>query len=225
MRLSNQIIETAFHAQGESAYDKADRLESLVHSGGVRSIIDRAARASVGAYEALLVGYNPQDTAAEVYRRCQEISLDAFCQDEPVGEDQSKHEAGMSSEVAVHGLLWWGILNRPNFGRYARFTSSSEDASTRDGKKNGFDLLLRTEKRRHSIQVKSNFDVGLYVDRYNADIIVVSTPALLGDPDATTNDMHEALISDDRETLNSSIARFIQELHTQKATNGRRKVI
>lgn len=224
MKLSNEILTTAFHTTGMQAIDQADKIGDLVRINGSKTFIDRSTVASSLALESLLLGYDPRSVAQTVFKNCQEISLDAFCAENDYSNN-AKLLSGMSAEIAVHGLLWWGIRNNPQFGRYARISATREDASGEFGQRNGYDIVFRTDRRRHRIQVKTDPKDAEYTERYVKDIIVTSPAHLLGDLNAYTNDLHEAIVAEDTDVLRSAINRFTQILHTQKATNGRRKVI
>lgn len=230
MKISDRIINTAFHEQGISGYvlaEKVGELASIHQSSGIHSILDRAAVASSDAFQSMLIGYDPRQVARDVFKHSQEISLDAYCMDLSDNEERAKHQEGVSAEVAVHGLLWWGIGNVQNFGRYARIATTNEDSSSSYGAKNGFDIVFRSMRKRHKIQVKKGFlaVTPSAINKYAKDIFIVSPQHLLGDPDSETNDLHEAIVAEDADVLHSGINRFIQVLHTQKTINGRRKVI
>ena len=224
MKLSNDILTTAFHTTGMSASNQVERIIDLVKINGATSIIDRSTVAGTLAVESLLLGYDPRDVAETVFENCQEISLDVYCAKRSFG-DRDARLAGMSAEIAVHGLLWWGIKTNPNFGRYTRISAINEDASKEFGLKDGYDIVFRTDRRRHRIQIKSNPDEAEFSNRYTNDVVVTSPAQLLGDRQAQTNDLHEAIISEDYDVLAGAVNRFTQILYTQKASNGRRKVI
>lgn len=224
MSLGNEIIVGAFHVQGVSTYEQVDRIDSLIADAQKMTVVDRAVVASTQAIEALLLGYNPAEQARSVFEECQEISLDLLC--DSVDYGRSGHSRfGIPAELAVHGLLWWGIANRRDFGRYARLGSREEDSSSEQGRKNGFDLILRTDKRRHKLQVKRGAEAIRKTHLYRDEVIVVTPPMLLGDPDASELELHEAIVLEDKSTLDSAVNRLVSELKTQKAPTGRRKII
>jgi hypothetical protein len=224
MSLGNEILVSAFHAQGISSYEQAERINEIANRAGRQTVVDRAVIAGSQAFEALLLGYDPAEQAEGVFRECQDISLDVLCDSVDYGTNH-RSRLGIPAELAVHGLLWWGIANKSGFGRYARFTTHAEDSSDEPGRKNGFDLLLRTEKRRHKVQVKKGALAIQKTLRYSDDVIVVTPQLLLADPDATELELHEAIVLENRDVLHSAITHLTRELHTQKAPSGRRKII
>lgn len=226
MRLGNTLLETAFHAEGLSSTERLtiiDDLSAQIALRGIRShhdLADAAVAAGVAPIEALLYQYDPVQYAEAAWHNAQAISTTALSMN---GALSSREGVGTSTEVAVHNLIWYGIANE-GFGRYVRLSTFNEDMSGDSGKRDGYDLLFRTDRRRWKLQAKQKQHAA-HVNGYEDDIIVVSPGALLKSQQATGDDIHEAVSTGDIRTLQRGWGSLLHELRTQKAPNGFRHVI
>lgn len=227
MRLGNQLLEVAFFEQGSSTEERVDGIDSIISEIALRGLhtyhdlLDATVAVDAIPIEALLLAYDPRAYAEEAWDNAQSLSAKVLSMN---GALSSKEGVGASTEVAVHNVLWYGIAFE-EFGRYVRLTTNAEDRSGEFGKRDGFDIIFRTDKRRWRIQVKHSGDLEIIKNKYGDDIIVVTPEMLLRDPTATEYDLHIAIATADHATLQFAWNNFLHELRTQKAPNGLRRVI
>ncbi len=222
MRFGHDIITAVFFATGSSRDERIHHLHKLRETGGPRDAYDDAVLEASDAYEALLLDKDPSRHSQAVFEGCQKISAEVL-NDGYVHSGHDDKRVGIETEVAIHAVTWWGIASQ-GLGRYARLAHNSEDAGGVFGRNRGVDLIFRTNDRRHKIQAKSLLKPG-DIQRYTADIVVISPQNLLLDPDARTPDLHEAISAGDEATLSMAWNSLLRELRTQKAPNGTRHVI
>lgn len=227
MKLGNELLEVAFFGHRipvESQIETIDALASDIAMRGLRTyhdLLNAATMVDIEPIEALLTGEDPKIYADDAWYKAQLLSKQVLDMNgalsTPLGE-------GANTEVAVHNILWYGIAHH-GIGRYARLSTAAEDASGQYGKRDGFDIVFRTDRRKWCIQVKSSGNPTEIKNKFSDRVIVVSPSILLRQRDSTANDLHTAVATDDSSTLNLAWTNFLHELRTQKAPNGLRKVI
>src|SRR5690606_13906706 len=87
---------------------------------------DDAVMQASDAYRALLLGQDPQAQAENVFERLQKVSGTVLNRGYIRTGMNFGNTLGMSSEVAVHNLSWWGIA-KDGIGKYARLVVPHED--------------------------------------------------------------------------------------------------
>lgn len=222
MKTAYEITNTVFFCPGNSAWERSQYVKYLSKSSSVNDSYDDAVRNASDAYIALLLDEDPKDSAETTFRNCQKVSTNVLGDHYWSGHLASR-KAGLETEVAVFNLVWWGIATQ-GIGRYVRMATYGEDRSTALGRKTGYDLAFRIDKRRHALQVKTK-DLPGDINRYEANVTVVSPQILLQDREATTRDLHEAVSMGDETILATAWNSFVRELHTQKAPNSMRRII
>lgn len=227
MSLGNELLEVAFFEQGVSATEQIEKIDELgaqIALRGIRNyrdILDAAVATDIAPIEALLLQYDPTGYAEDTWQRSQELSTRILSMNGVLSTERAR---GASTEVAVHNLIWYGIA-RQKFGRYARLTTHAEDASEAFGRRDGYDILFRSDRRRWQIQVKQSGNPEEIQNKYEPGIIVVSPEILLRQRNATSDELHAAVATNENGTLQLAWNNFLHELRTQKAPNGVRRVI
>jgi hypothetical protein len=105
-------------------------------------------------------------------------SLGDFVLRTPLRRHQTDKIKGQLSEIAVTGVLWWGIANG-NWPEtdYILPATRSQDRGDLNGRRNGIDLLWRLNgKSRQGVQVKTRFSQ--YANSYRPDILVLAASSL-----------------------------------------------
>ncbi len=186
------------------------------------TLLNATTATGIESYEALIMNYDPHDYADIAWNNAQEVSRQVVALN---GEFSYAEKLGASTEAAVHNLIWYGIATHGP-GRYVRPVTYREDSSGSAGRRDGCDLLYRTEKRRWKIQTKSHGRPEEIINKYVNNVIVISPQILTMDRYASANDIHEAITNLDTAQLDYMWHNFLQQLRTQKAPNaGIRRVI
>lgn len=222
MRVGEELLRVGFfteHTPAEERVKHIELLEEEISWMGIRSHIDlleSTKATAAGAAKNLLRQRDPVDSAETSFLLSRSLSENVLNMN---GQLSSPIAQGASNEVAIHNFILWGIAQNKH-GRYVRLTTDQEDASTRFGKRNGYDIVYRTDNRRWKIQAKSSLFMG-NPNKYSDDVIVVSPGLLLRDADVSADDVHSAVVEHDEPTLKSMWQNFTGELRKQKAKNSR----
>ncbi|HVX24309.1 MAG TPA: hypothetical protein VG992_03135 [Candidatus Saccharimonadales bacterium] len=105
--------------------------------------------------------------------------LGGFIAESRLRKQQTPKIRGQVSEIAVAGVLWWGIANGywPE-SDYILPATRAQDHGNHSGRRNGVDLQWRhSGQQRQGVQVKTSFTP--MVNSYRPDILVVSTDQLV----------------------------------------------
>lgn len=222
MRVGEELLRVGFfteHTPAEERVKHIEFLEEEISWMGIRSHIDlleSTKATAAGAAKNLLRQRDPAESAEASFLVSRSISESALSMN---GQLSSPEGRGASNEVAIYNFILWGVA-RVRQGRYVRLTTEQEDNSTRFGKRNGYDIVYRTDNRRWKIQAKSSLFKG-NPNKYSDDVIVVSPGLLLRDADVSADDVHSAVVEHDEPTLKSMWQNFTGELRKQKAKNSR----
>lgn len=230
MKIGEEMLHVGFFLQHTPAEERIARLDGLEHElawTGLKTFrqLEQHTKGSSSLVAKDLLQRNDPHNAEQLAQQ-QSIPISEAALALPAMEGVvNAHKQGVSAEIAIHNFVLWGVA-RLHKGRYVRMTSAREDESSRFGKRNGFDIIYRTDFRRWKLQTKTSRMIS-NTHGYDDDIIVVSPDVILRDSGARADDLHAAIVNDDERVLKSGWDSFMYELRNQKSKNpsGYRKVV
>ncbi len=228
MKYGETLLQVGFFTERTPALERIERIEFLEEQIAIRGVqthtdlADSAKGLVANTAKALLSRRDPAESTCLTLDAARTLS-DTVLQSDELTE--TKKGIGDSVEVALHNLIIWGIVNQ-NQGRYVRMATEIEDASSMFGRREGYDIVYRTDRRKWKLQAKSSLRIS-NTNMYESDVVVISPDVLMRDSEGKAKDIHHYIVNDDGEKLSGMWQNLIYELRNQKADNlrGYRQVV